>query len=206
MLGPDGTTVVLPLTRVGDTRLEARAPLSSEGAYRPVLRTGKGRFLRLPAVTLPYSPEFEPRLTPDEGERTLRELVRTAEGRLDPPAEALMAGGRASVGVTPLDSLVTWLALACLLLEIFVRRIRPAIPSLDSLPPLRALAAAARSWRARRQHDRDGPEAWERTTAPPSEDPPADEPAAPEAPPPPTPEDDDIASVLDRAKRRRRRR
>lgn len=205
LLAPDGSTRRVLLTRVGDTRLEARIPLPREGAYRPVLRTADGRFLRLPAVTLPYSPEFEPRLGPDEGERILRDLVRTAVGRMDPPADELMAGSRRSTGVTPLGPLFAWAALALLLLEILVRRLRPRLPGVDILRPLRWLGAL---WRSLRARGRAAPEAWEATperSASTAGDEPEPTPlgktkAAAQA------DDEGIASVLDKAKRRRRRR
>ncbi len=199
MLGPDGTPQALLLTRVGDTRLEARMPLPREGIYRPVLKLADGRFLRLPALTLPYSPEFEPRLDPAEGERTLRDLVRIAGGRLDPPAEALLAGSRASTGVTPLGAWFAWAALAVLLLEILVRRLRPQVP----LAPLQRVASAlrrgARRPFARRRSHRRAAARTETET-------PADTPPEIETEPKPAPDAEpqqDLTSLLERAKRRR---
>ena len=198
LLDADGEAHPVLLTRVDDTRLEARIPLVGEGVHRPVLRTADGRFLRLPAVTLPYSPEFEPRLTPDEGLRTLRGLVTIAEGQLDPTAGALMAGDRRSAGVTPLGPWFAWAALGVFLLEVFVRRLRPTLPWRGLLRPVEALRALRRARKIRAR-----PEAW--ASAARGADP-QDEvaPEAPPAAPPQVEREDDIASVLQRAKRRRR--
>ena len=124
---------------------------------------------------------------------------------MDPPADELMAGSRLSTGVTPLGTLFAWAALALLLLEIFVRRLRPRLPTVDILRPLRALGRFLRSLRAR---GRAAPEAWEAAPEP-------SEPEEVDAPrstpkektkPAAQPDDEGIASVLDKAKRRRRRR
>ena len=206
LLDPDGTVRPVLLTRVGDTRLEARVRLPREGAYRPVLRTADGRFLRLPAVTLPYSPEFEPRLAPDEGLSNLRDIVRTAQGRMDPLATQLMEGSRESAGLTPLSRWFAWAALTVLLLEILVRRLHLRLPNLAGLRPVRAV----RAWLAslRRPRRAKTPEAWETRRSGAGAD---LEPSVAEAPKeqakdpaPGKPDDEGIASVLERAKRRRR--
>ncbi|MGE3752825.1 MAG: VWA domain-containing protein [Planctomycetota bacterium] len=198
LVGPDDASRAVVLARVGETRLEARISLPQEGAYRPVLTTGDGRVLRLPAVMLPYSPEYEPRLLPDEGERTLRDVVRSAEGRIDPPASELMVGSRASVGTTPLGRWFAWAALGLLLLEIFVRRIRPRLPALAGLRPVRAVRAAWRTWRTPAPGKADAPKAVAAYEAV-AGDEPTPEPAAP-APP----SAEGIAGALARAKRKRR--
>lgn len=200
MLAPDGSAQTLLLTRAGDQRLEVRVPLPREGVYRPALRTADGRVLRLPAVTLPYSPEFEPRADPDAGIDTLRDVVRIAGGRLDPTAEQIAAGPRRSAGSTSLARPLVWVALVIFLLEILVRRLRPRLPSLA--PMSRAVAGAraafARPLKARRAGQP------KRAAGRPDEvaDPLASE--APEAPPSPDAPADDLRSVLERAKRRRR--
>jgi von Willebrand factor type A domain len=197
VLDPEGKSESLLLVRTADTRLEARVPLASEGIYRPILRLADGSFLRLPAVTLPYSPEYEPRMDPAEGEETLRRITRIAEGRLEPPADELMAGSRSSRGVRPLSRHLAWLAVAVLLLEITVRRLHVGFPT-KAAAAVGALVGKiplkpSLKWRRKTRPDA-APEEPEAPAATPPDEPP--EPAPP----------DDISSVLDRARKRGRRR
>ncbi len=197
ILDPGGEAREVRLVRVDDTRMEARIALRGEGLYRPVLETSDGRFLRLPAATLPYSPEFEPRTDPQEGEKLLQRLARIAEGRVDPPMGALMAGSRESRGARSLAWLLAWLALALLLLEIAVRRLGLRVPTEQV-----QTAWAKRPRMARRPRVR--------TTKVAPTKPPAVE-TTPKAvveedASPPSEETDGIASVLDRARRKGRRR
>ena len=203
LLDPKGESRRVLLSRVDDTRLEARMPLPDEGVYRPVLRLADGRFLRLPAMTLPYSPEFEPRMDPAEGEKVLKRLVRTAEGRIDPVADQIMAGSRESLGVTPLSGLFAWAALAFLLAEVVVRRLRPTLPQRVSEVP-RRLWAGVTSRVARLRTKRRRKKARSAAFLEPEEGE-AVAPASRQAPKEETPSDDGITSVLDRAKKRRGR-
>ena len=65
----------LDLAWVGADTLEARFALQKPGMYLGAVRLGTGDVLPLAPLTLPYSPEFEPRADPEEGRKT---LVRTA--------------------------------------------------------------------------------------------------------------------------------
>jgi len=145
----DGKPIVkkVLLERVAKNKLEAHFPLEREGVYRAVVQVGKDRFVRVPPVTLPYSPEFEPRPDPEEGEKLLSRIARMTGGKVDPPAHELFAGPRASLGVTMLSELCTWLALCVLLVEILVRRLHVHLPKLP-LPQFvtrRRVAAPAAS-------------------------------------------------------------
>jgi hypothetical protein len=60
--------------------MEARFPLHNAGVYLGAVRTGNGDVLPLAALTLPYSPEFEPRLDPKEGQKTLGQMARVTGG------------------------------------------------------------------------------------------------------------------------------
>jgi Mg-chelatase subunit ChlD len=204
LVAPDGSGLPTLLARVADTRVEARVPLEREGAYLAAVRTGDGRVLRLPAIALPYSPEFEPRVRPDEGLEMLREIARTTGGTVDPTAEALFAGSRRARGLRPVEAWFAWAALALFLLEVAVRRLHlgAALPA-----ALRPLGRVARTLRgvARRAPERADPEA----PAAADDDAPAPKPAPPAGPAPapgaaPAPPPSDLASVLDRARRRRR--
>jgi Mg-chelatase subunit ChlD len=70
----------LPLSFVGEDVLEARFPLQRSGIYLGAVRLATGAVVPLPPVSLPYSPEFEPRSDPTEGRTTLAEIARSTGG------------------------------------------------------------------------------------------------------------------------------
>ena len=70
----------LTLSWVGEDALEARFPLQKSGIYAGAVQLGSGQVLPLAPLTLPYSPEFEPRQDPREGQRTLSEVARLTGG------------------------------------------------------------------------------------------------------------------------------
>ena len=119
----EGTAKDVVLERTGNQKLEVRIPLSTAGNYRVALQTGDGQFLRVPPITLPYSPEFEPRLSADEGEKHLRRLSRLTGGTVDGAPKDWFAGERSKTGITDLTWFCAWLAVLLLLLEIAVRRL-----------------------------------------------------------------------------------
>ena len=55
----------LDLAWVGEDTLEARFPMQKPGIYLGAVRLGNGGVLPLAPLTLPYSPEFEPRVDPE---------------------------------------------------------------------------------------------------------------------------------------------
>jgi Mg-chelatase subunit ChlD/uncharacterized membrane protein len=75
-----GATYRLPLSWIGEDTLEARFPLQKAGLYLGAVQLGTGTVLPLAPLSLPYSPEFEPRTDPDEGKKTLREIARVTGG------------------------------------------------------------------------------------------------------------------------------
>ena len=70
----------LTLSWVGEDTLEARFPLQKAGMYLGAVQLGNGAVLPLAPLSLPYSPEFEPREDPSEGRQTLREIARLTGG------------------------------------------------------------------------------------------------------------------------------
>jgi uncharacterized membrane protein len=70
----------LTLAWVGEDTLEARFPLQKSGLYVGAVQLGNGAVLPLAPLTLPYSPEFEPRADPKEGQKTLSEIARITGG------------------------------------------------------------------------------------------------------------------------------
>ena len=69
----------LNLSWVDEDTLEARFPVQKSGLYLGAVQLG-GHVLPLAPLSLPYSPEFEPRPDPQEGRRTLREMARVTGG------------------------------------------------------------------------------------------------------------------------------
>ena len=75
-----GATRRLTLSWIGEDTLEARFPLEKAGLYLGAVQLGTGTVLPLAPLSLPYSPEFEPRTDPEEGKKTLREIARVTGG------------------------------------------------------------------------------------------------------------------------------
>jgi len=70
----------LDLAWVGEDTLEARFPVQKSGMYLGAVRLGTGAVLPLAPLSLPYSPEFEPRVDPKEGLKTLSQVARVTGG------------------------------------------------------------------------------------------------------------------------------
>jgi Mg-chelatase subunit ChlD len=78
--GPGSEPQRLNLAWVGEDVLEARFPLVRAGIYAGAVRLPSGSVLPLAPLSLPYSPEFEPRPDAAEGRRTLSEMARASGG------------------------------------------------------------------------------------------------------------------------------
>jgi hypothetical protein len=78
--GAASTSQQVDLSWVGEDTLEARFPVNKPGVYLGAVRLGNGQVLPLAPLTLPYSPEFEPRADPKEGEKTLNQVARVSGG------------------------------------------------------------------------------------------------------------------------------
>ena len=68
------------LSWTGEDTLEARFPIQKPGIYLGAVDLGNQKVLPLAPLSLPYSPEFEPRQDPDEGKKTLAEMARVTGG------------------------------------------------------------------------------------------------------------------------------
>ena len=77
---PDRARERLTLAWTDDDTLEARFPIRNAGLYLGAVQLGTGQVLPLAPLTLPYSPEFEPRVDTDEGTKTLREMAARTGG------------------------------------------------------------------------------------------------------------------------------
>jgi Mg-chelatase subunit ChlD len=76
----DGASDRLTLNWIDEHTLEGRFPVRRSGAYLGAVQLGSGAVLPLAPLSLPYSPEFEPRPDPRAGEHTLREVARITGG------------------------------------------------------------------------------------------------------------------------------
>ena len=83
---PPGAEREEPLTPdftwTGPDTLEARFRMDRTGTYRTLVKTGERKFVRGPAVTLPYSPEFVPRIGLPSGSETLKGMAELSGGKL----------------------------------------------------------------------------------------------------------------------------
>ena len=81
--GAERETVLQPdFVWTGPHSLEARFRMDRTGSYRTLVKTGTQEFVRGPAVTLPYSPEFAPRTGLPAGKETLAGVSELSNGVL----------------------------------------------------------------------------------------------------------------------------
>ena len=198
---PDGRAQDLHFERPAPGRLLARVPLTSAGVYRAAVQVG-GATVRVPPLCLPYSPEWAPIDDPRAGERLLRRLAAAPGGTLQPSADAVVQGPRASRDRIDLGPLLALLALVVWLAEIVVRRLQVFVPAWPPRrAPVRSAAAPTPLAPTAAAHSAASPAAATPPAGAPSP------PAAPPGLPEPAPADgDDMLSALERAKRRGGRR
>lgn len=149
MLAPGGGVDELVLERVAEHRWEGRWPLVQEGIALGTVRLADGRFLSLPPIALPYSPEFERSPDPHRGERTMREIAELSGGEPLAVAGGLFRGERQSRAWRPVSRELALAALLLLLLEIAGRRLL-LWELLRVAPAVRRVRAAARRVSVRR--------------------------------------------------------
>lgn len=152
------------LTWIGPDTLEARFRLDQTGSYRTLVVSptktadGRPRMLRGPVVTLPYSPEFDPRDTLPAGKTVLAEVAELSGGVARTDVLSILNDPPRSARTL---SMLPWLfgaSILVLLLEIAGRRLS-LWEQLSS-----AAEAAVAAWRpAAEQRDvRSGPSWWPR--------------------------------------------
>ncbi len=205
---PAGAVSEVVLTRVGESALEARIPLGSEGIWRAIVEAGPDQLVRVPPIALPYSPEYEPAADPTAGEELLKRVCEAGGGRVQPPVAEIFSGSRESLGLTDLSAWCAWAALALLVLEIAVRRLQLSLPRIPA-----ALGTKVGRWLrrsvappkpltvARLPSPDDQP--W---TPPAASKPPSSSPADSNSAPAAASSTPDLGSALDRARRRAQKR
>ena len=199
--------VDLPFQWTGPNSLQARFKLTRTGTYRTLVKMGGRNIVRGPAVTLPYSPEFMPRVGLPEGRQVLaaiseltggRERVNVLESLTDRPRSARMT------------SLLPWLmslAVGLLLLEIAGRRLALWSRLTEAMIPAGRQVAQPAS----REFDGKGRQAEGRQPVQPARETraspviPAATPVEP-TPASPAAEASSAASIFEQAKRRARKR
>lgn len=81
--GLERTETITPnFVWTGPNTLEARFRMDQLGSYRTLVKTGDREFTRGPAVTIPYSPEFAPRIGLPEGTAVLQNAVDLSNGKM----------------------------------------------------------------------------------------------------------------------------
>ena len=120
---PDGEWTDYVLERVDEHRYEARVPLLQAGIVLGMVHLDDERFVTLPPLSLPYSPEYERAADPAAGERLLARLARDTGGEVNPEAHALFRGERAATAHRVISRELALVALLLVLLEIAGRRL-----------------------------------------------------------------------------------
>ncbi len=212
--GDERADVLRPdLIWTGPNTLEARFRMDQSGSYRTLVKTGPKAFTRGPAVTLPYSPEFAPRLGLPEGTQTLKQLTELSGGKLRTDILELFTDPPRTSRTLSLLPYLLVASIALLILEIAGRRLSlwERLPELaiPAFMPASAAAQPKKSWKrwfARPAKARTKPAPVSTTVAASASPVPTagqtqPEPRKPAAAPPTT-----TASVFEKAKDRARRR
>jgi hypothetical protein len=113
----------LPFQWTGPNTLQARYRLSQSGTYRTLVRLGGRNIVRGPAMTLPYSPEFMPRIGLPTGPETLEAIAKLTGGKPRIDVLEVLADPPRSARMLPL---LPWLVIASVLIllaEIAGRRL-----------------------------------------------------------------------------------
>jgi len=123
MNDPDGGRTELVLEKVGEFLFEARTTLSRSGVSLGTVKLDDERFVSLPPVVLPYSPEFERSPDADRGARLLRRLTRESGGELGVTVGSFFRGARSGSVWRLISRELMIVALLILLVEIAGRRL-----------------------------------------------------------------------------------
>ena len=107
----------------GAHELESRFRLDQTGTYRTLVRTGERTFTRGPTVTLPYSPEFAPRIGLPSGRETLARIAELSGGELRTDVMDVFKNPPRSARTVSLLAPLMIVGILLLLLEIAGRRL-----------------------------------------------------------------------------------
>lgn len=115
--------VDVPFQWTGPNSLQARFKLAQTGTYRTLVKMGGRNIIRGPAMTLPYSPEFMPRIDLPEGRQVLSAISQLSGGRERLNVLEALADRPRTTHMASLLPLLITVAVALLLLEIAGRRL-----------------------------------------------------------------------------------
>ena len=203
-------TITPDFTWTGPNTLEARFRMDRTGSYRTLVSTGERKFTRGPAVTLPYSPEFVPRIGLPTGNELMAEVAELSGGKARTDVLEVLRDPPRSARTVPLLPWLMILGIALVLLEIAGRRlslwerlseaVTPAVPPDPAgVPaPRKSWLPEWRLWRPERKPARSDTVA---TAAAPTGQP-ASRPAQPTAPSGPAAPVDAFEAAKQRARRR----
>ena len=140
-----GEPVAVPLTRVSQTRWEGRHTLSTSGVILGNVQVGEDKQIELPAMALPYSPEFAYTPDPLRGERRMREISSTTGGVFGGNISTILKGQETGVGGRVITRDLALLALLLLIIEITMRRLQlwGIMPARPTLPRMRRTTRTA---------------------------------------------------------------
>lgn len=146
--------VDLPFQWTGPNSLQARFKLAQTGTYRTLVKMGGRNVIRGPALTLPYSPEFMPRVDLPPGREVLTAISRLTGGRERLSVLEALTDRPRTAQTASLLPLLLIVAIALLLLEIAGRRLAlwsklsEAVESLrpEAEPATARAAASAAGW------------------------------------------------------------
>ncbi len=124
---PPGEERVEPLEPdivwTGPHTIEARFRMERTGTYRTLIKFGNEQFSRGPAVTLPYSPEFVPRVGLPSGRDTLLEIAQISGGEERTDVLRVFNAPTRSARMVPILPWLMGTGIVLLLLEIAGRRL-----------------------------------------------------------------------------------
>ena len=198
----------------GPHTLEARFRMDRMGSYRTLVKTDPRTFSRGPALSLPYSPEFAPRLGLPDGREVLKQISEMTGGKLRTDALELFQDPPRTARTVSLLGPLMIAGICLLLLEIAGRRLslwerlveltQRSTASEPVIATTTAVAAAPSLWsrlRTRRERKATAPKPRAEPVVTKAATPVA-EPTKPTAPPPATM----TASVFEKAKNRAKKR
>ncbi len=107
----------------GSHELESRFRLDQTGTYRTLVKTGERTFTRGPTVTLPYSPEFAPRIGMPAGREVLSRIAELSGGELRTDVMSIFENPPRSARTVSLLTPLMIAGIVLLLLEIAGRRL-----------------------------------------------------------------------------------
>ncbi len=113
----------IPFQWNGPNTLQTRFPLTRSGTYRSVVSVKGIDPIRVPVVTLPYSPEFMPRVGLPTGQATLKAVADLTGGKSRIDVLEVFGDRPRSARMLPLLPWLAILAIILLLVEIAGRRL-----------------------------------------------------------------------------------